>query len=80
MEHKKRLLLIGALALAFGALSSLHIYKRLQAGLAPSRNEVDVVIAADDIQVGAKIGDHDRGCCIVQSGVSQFGPTRLLIT
>jgi pilus assembly protein CpaB len=59
MEHKKRLLLIGALALAFGALSSLHIYKRLQAGLAPSRNEVDVVIAADDIQVGAKIGDHD---------------------
>src|SRR6185369_16251232 len=59
MEHKRRLLLIGALALAFGALSSLHIYKRLQAGLSPSRNEVDVVIAADDIQVGAKIGDHD---------------------
>jgi hypothetical protein len=52
----------------------------VQAGLAPPRSEVAVVIAAKDIQVGAKIGDHDRGCCIVQSGVSQFGPTRLLIT
>ena len=59
MERKRRLLLIGTLALALGALSSFHIYKRLQAGLVPSRNEVDVVIAADDIQVGAKIGDHD---------------------
>jgi pilus assembly protein CpaB len=59
MERKRRLLLIGTLALALGALSSFHIYKRLQAGLSPSRNEVDVVIAADDIQVGAKIGDHD---------------------
>jgi len=52
----------------------------VQAGLAPPRSEVAVVIAAKDIQVGAKIGDHDRGCCIVQSGANQFGPTRLLIT
>jgi Flp pilus assembly protein CpaB len=59
MEHKKRLVLIGAVALTLGALSSFHIYKRLQAGLAPSRSEVGVVIAANDIQVGAKIGDHD---------------------
>jgi pilus assembly protein CpaB len=59
MEHKRRLLLIGGFALALGALSSLHIYKRLQAGLAPSRGEVAVVIAANDIQVGAKIRDHD---------------------
>jgi pilus assembly protein CpaB len=31
----------------------------VQAGLAPPRSEVAVVIAAKDIQVGAKIGDHD---------------------
>src|SRR6185312_7692326 len=59
MEHKRRLLLIGTVALALGALSSFQIYKRLQAGLAPSRSEVGVVIAADDIQVGSKIGEHD---------------------
>lgn len=59
MEHKRRLLLIGALALALGALSSFYIYKRLPAGPASPRSEVAVVIAANDIQVGAKIGDHD---------------------
>jgi pilus assembly protein CpaB len=59
MEQKRRLLLIGTLALALGTLSSFHVYKQLRAGLAPSRTEVDVVIAANDIQVGAKIGEHD---------------------
>jgi pilus assembly protein CpaB len=57
MDHKRRLLLIGTLALAFGALSSFQIYHRLS--LRPLRTDVDVIIAADDIQVGAKIRDHD---------------------
>src|SRR5579864_7606695 len=58
MNHR-RLLFIGVLALAFGGLSSLLVYKRLKPTVAPSRAEVDVIIAANDIQVGAKIGDHD---------------------
>jgi pilus assembly protein CpaB len=59
MGHKRRLLLIGALALALGGLSSFQVHKRLRAGLAPSRTDVDVIIAANDIQVGAKIANHD---------------------
>lgn len=58
MNHR-RFLIIGTLALAVGALSSLLVYKRLQARVAPSRADVDVIVAANDIQVGAKIGDHD---------------------
>jgi Flp pilus assembly protein CpaB len=59
MGYKRRLLLTGALALALGGLSSFQVYKRLRAGLAPSRTDVDVIIAANDIHVGGKIADHD---------------------
>jgi len=57
--NRKRLLVIGALALAAGALSSLFLYKQLQARMVFSRAEVEVIVAANDIHVGAKIGDHD---------------------
>jgi pilus assembly protein CpaB len=57
--NRKRLLLIGVLALALGAVVSFQVYDRLQAKVAPARTDVDVVVAADDIQVGARIGDHD---------------------
>ena len=54
----RRLLFIGALALVLGGVSSLLVYNRL-ARVAPTRVEVNVIIAANDIQVGAKIADHD---------------------
>ncbi len=52
--------MIGAVALAFGAMVSLFVYKNLQ-GRGPSTGEagVDVVVAADDLQVGARIEEHD---------------------
>jgi pilus assembly protein CpaB len=58
--NRTRLLMIGALALALGAFVSLVVYKNLQ-GKGSSSNEpgVDVVVAADDIQVGARIEEHD---------------------
>jgi pilus assembly protein CpaB len=58
--NRTRLLMIGALALALGAIVSLVVYKNLQ-GKGPSNNEpgVDVIVAADDIQVGARIEEHD---------------------
>lgn len=58
--NRTRLLMIGALALALGAFVSLVVYKNLQ-GKGSSNNEpgVDVVVAADDIQVGARIEEHD---------------------
>ena len=58
--NRTRLLMIGALALALGAIVSLIVFKKLQGG-ASSSNEpgADVIVAADDIQVGARIGEHD---------------------
>jgi pilus assembly protein CpaB len=58
--NRTRLLMIGVLALALGALVSALVYKNLQ-GRGPSNNEAgaDVVVAADDIQVGTRIEEHD---------------------
>lgn len=58
--NRTRLLMIGALALALGALVSLSVYKNLQ-GRSASSNEpgTDVVVAADDIQVGARVEERD---------------------
>ena len=58
--NRTRLLMIGGLALALGALVSVLVYKNLQ-GRGPSTGEpgADVIVALDDIQVGARIEDHD---------------------
>jgi pilus assembly protein CpaB len=58
--NRTRLLMIGGLALALGTLVSLLVYKNLQ-GRGPSTSEpgADVIVALDDIQVGARIEDHD---------------------
>jgi pilus assembly protein CpaB len=58
--NRTRLLMIGGLALALGALVSVLVYKNLQ-GRAPSTGEpgADVIVALDDVQVGARIEDHD---------------------
>jgi len=58
--NRTRLLMIGALALALGAFVSLFVYKNLQGrGPATSAPGTDVAVAADDIQVGARVEDHD---------------------
>ena len=58
--NRTRLLMIGAVALFLGAFVSLFVYKNLQ-GRGSSSNEPgnDVIVAADDIQVGARIEEHD---------------------
>jgi pilus assembly protein CpaB len=58
--NRTRLLFIGFVALAFGAMVSLVVYRNLQGGGAPAaRPGVDVVIAANDIPLGTKIEDKD---------------------
>src|ERR1700732_3571074 len=58
--NRTRLLLIGFVALALGAIVSFTVYRTLQtragAGTPP---RVDVLIAANDIAVGAKVEDRD---------------------
>jgi len=57
--NRRRFLIMGVLALAVGALSSLRVYNQLRATLPPANTGVDVVVAARDIQAGVKLGDHD---------------------
>ena len=59
--NRSRLLMIGGLALAVGLLVSYTVYNRLRTFAGSSNNErgVPVVMAADDIQVGAKLEAHD---------------------
>jgi pilus assembly protein CpaB len=57
--NRKRLLFIGIAALAAGSLASLKVYRLLGAQIGPAKNFVDVLVAAHDIPVGAKIEDGD---------------------
>lgn len=58
--NRTRLLMIGALALAIGFFASVTVYKKLQTGSgASSEPMIDVIVAADDLQVGTKIDEHD---------------------
>ena len=58
--NRTRLLLIGFVALALGAIVSYSVYRTLQTktggDAAPG---VEVVVAANDIAVGAKVGEND---------------------
>src|ERR1700722_4076081 len=58
--NRTRLLLIGILALALGFVASVYVYRNLQlksgSGSEPG---VDVIVAADDLQVGARVEEHD---------------------
>ncbi|HXP17302.1 MAG TPA: Flp pilus assembly protein CpaB [Terriglobales bacterium] len=58
--NRTRLLLIGFVALVLGAVVAFTVYRTLQArtgGDVPPG--VDVVVAADDVPVGAKVEDRD---------------------
>src|SRR5271165_6186108 len=58
--NRTRLLMIGVLALALGLLASLYVYKNLQARAgAGTEPGVDVIVAANDLQVGARVEEHD---------------------
>jgi pilus assembly protein CpaB len=57
--NRSRLLMIGALALALGGLVSVTVYKNLLGRGPAAEPGIEVVVAADDIQVGARIEEHD---------------------
>ncbi len=58
--NRTRLLMIGALALALGFLVSVYVYKDLQAKSGVSSDPgIDVIVAANDLQVGARVEEHD---------------------
>ena len=58
--NRTRFLMIGALAVALGFLVSVYVYQSLQSRSgARSESGVDVIVAADDLQVGARVQEHD---------------------
>jgi pilus assembly protein CpaB len=57
--NRPRLLMIGVLALALGFLASVYVYRNLQSRTPGSDSGVDVIVAADDLQVGARVEEHD---------------------
>jgi pilus assembly protein CpaB len=57
--NRTRLLMIGAVALALGVVVSLSVYRSLQARGPIVDIGADVIVAADDIQVGARVEEHD---------------------
>lgn len=76
--NRSRLLMIGGLALAVGLLVSYSVFNRLKA-LTGGNNErsVQVVVAANEIQVGSKLADRDvRLAAFPQSSVPPGAYTR----
>jgi pilus assembly protein CpaB len=58
--NRSRLLMIGGLALALGLLVSYSVYNRLRISTGGNTEPgVDLVVAADEIPVGAKIDEHN---------------------
>lgn len=58
--NRTRLLMIGVLAAALGFVASVSIYRKLQAGSGSNSDAgADVIVAADDLQVGVRVEEHD---------------------
>src|SRR6266581_3664966 len=58
--NRSRLFMIGGLALALGLLVSYPVYNRLRtSGGVNNEPGVDIVVAVNDLQVGAKLEDRD---------------------
>src|ERR1700675_1875632 len=58
--NRTRLLMIGVLALALGFLASVYGSRNLQSKTGPGFEAgVDVIVAAEDLQVGARVEEHD---------------------
>lgn len=57
--NRTRLMMIGALALAIGFLASVSVYKNLQGKNGSADPTVEVMVAANDLQVGTRVEPAD---------------------
>ncbi|HEV2399231.1 MAG TPA: Flp pilus assembly protein CpaB [Candidatus Sulfotelmatobacter sp.] len=74
--NRTRLMMIGALALAAGFLASVYVYKNLQAKSGTPRDTAEVMVAANDLQVGAKVEERDIKVIKIPSDDLPFGAPR----
>ena len=77
--NRTRLMIIGVLALGLGAFVSFTVYRTLQTRTASSSEAgVDVVVAASDIPIGAKIDNKDvKVVKFPAANIPQGAPSRL---
>src|SRR6202521_2519460 len=72
--NRTRLLMIGVVALALGALVSVVVYRNsLSRGGGQMEPGVDVMVAAEDLQVGARV--EERDIKIIKIPASDIPPT-----
>ena len=57
--NRTRLLMIGVLALALGFLAAVSVYRNLQSRNGNTDAGADVIVAANDLQVGARVEERD---------------------
>jgi pilus assembly protein CpaB len=57
--NRTRLMMIGVLALAVGFLAAVYVYKNLQPKSGIPADTAEVMVAANDLQVGARVEDRD---------------------
>jgi pilus assembly protein CpaB len=57
--NRTRLLMIGVLALAIGFFASVSVYKNMQGKNVSTDSGADVIVAANDLQVGARVEERD---------------------
>ena len=75
--NRSRLLMIGALALVAGLLAALYVYRNLQAKNGPPPDMAQVMVAANDLQVGARVEERDiRVIQISASDMPQGAPRK----
>jgi pilus assembly protein CpaB len=74
--NRTRLLMIGVIALGFGALAAMYVYKNLQPN-GPREGGVQVIVAAQDLQVGSKVEERDiKIITVPQTDVPAGAPRR----
>jgi pilus assembly protein CpaB len=68
--------MIVVLALAAGLLAAIYVYKNLQPKNAAAPDTAQVMVAANDLQVGARVEDHDVKIISIQSADMPPGAPR----
>jgi len=57
--NRSRFLMIGVVSLALGIVASMYVLRRLQGNNVSRDNTVEVIVAANDLQVGSRIEEKD---------------------
>ncbi len=74
--NRTRLMMIGVIALAVGFLAAVYVYKNLQPRSGTPPDMAEVMVAANDLQVGARVEDRDVRIIRIQSADMPPGAPR----